>query len=115
MLIIKQEWLYKILHGEKTVEIRSRAHSKCEWVYLMESKTGMVRALAYIGVSRVPTAEDASQHLESLAAMSYLHPHVWPLHVVRVLSRPWVVPVSCRKHCVTWVPRAKWALFEVVV
>ena len=107
-LIIHPKWLKLILEGKKTIEIRSRLH-RCEGlIYLMESRTGMVRGTAMLQKAFPMTAEMKAEHKEELAFLSYDSPVAWPLTDVQCLGQAWKMPSEARKHCVTWIPRRRW-------
>ena len=112
-LIIKQPWLDRIISGEKTIEIRRTANRKYagQPVYLSESGTGRVLAIAVFEASRSLTDEERALNAEALAYMNYPKPLAWPISRVRALPEPWMMPSEARESCVIWIPRDRWELF----
>ena len=107
-LMVRRYWLDKIIAGEKVIEIRNTKHNKEGYIYLVETKSGGVRATAYLGASRELTVAELEENQEGNAAMSYTTPYAWPLREVVALPLPWTMSPMARRYCPRWVPRARW-------
>ena len=112
-LVVRKNWLDKIVAGEKTIEIRGVQHRQEGNIYLVESKTGKVRAMAYLLPARTLTDVEMDEHRAAIASMNYKYPHAWPLRGVSVLEEPWTISAEARRFCPTWVPRARWERYPV--
>jgi hypothetical protein len=111
-LVLKRVWLDKILAGQKSLDIRGCRHSFAGHpVYLLESKSGRVRATATLGAARPLTPEELVENKEAVDAMQYKRPLAWPLTGVVALAEPWIVSARARECLPTWVPRARWEAF----
>ena len=108
-LLIKQEVLGQILNGTRTIDIRNQHHRFAgQTIYLMECKSGVVKATATLGAPRNLTLQERQQHAEELAKPKYTRPQAWPLSNVQLVREPWCVLGERRRRLATWVPQDRW-------
>ena len=109
-LCVKKLWLDLMLAGSKTIEIRGKRHSYAgELVYLVETKTGLVRAIARFEAARPLHQAEEIENSDALAATGYKYPFAWPVTIVVRLKEPlWAISAEARKYCPSWVPRSRW-------
>ena len=107
-LVIHPKWLNLILNGEKTIEIRGKGHNATGRIYLLEAKTGIVKAIATLRPHRDLTETEKTSNREAIEAMNYANPLAWPLVDIVKLDAPWFISAEARKYCPTWVPRSRW-------
>ena len=112
-LCIRKRWLDMMLAGEKLIEIRSRRHSFAgDLVYLVETKTGFVRATARFGEARPLTQSELQTNAAALLATGYKTPHAWPIMELSPLPPPhWIVTSKARFNMTSWMPRSRWEQF----
>ena len=107
-LVIHPKWLQLILNGEKTIEIRGKGHNAMGQIYLLEAKTGAVKAIATLHPHRDLTEGEKITNREAIEAMNYQKPVAWPLADIVKLDAPWFISAEARKYCPTWIPRSRW-------
>lgn len=93
-LIIKEHWLDKILHNNKTLEIRNNNTTKLNTpIYLLESNTQKIRAIATITntikLNKNNWEELRSQHqveksFDELLNI-YKNPHAWNIKINKII------------------------------
>jgi len=83
-LIIKKQWLDKILSGRKVWEIRSRPTAKRGWIHLVQSQTKTLVGRAYlvdcVPLSRQEFTQNQKKHrVWNMRAIKYKHIFAWVL------------------------------------
>lgn len=109
-LVIREPWIGKILRGEKTWELRSRATTRRGWIALIRQGSGLVVGVARLHEVLPPLDWPALQSSAPLHGVGVGQlPEVWEqgwvvpwvLKDVRVFDRP--VPYQHKPGAVTWV------------
>ena len=105
ILIIRPEWLNRILSGEKTWEIRSTACRKVgEWIWLSASQSSTVTGRAQVVDSRHLSVEEWEatrlQHCVPGPRFYGDRTHAWCLQGVRTTTAP--LPFERKRGAVKW-------------
>lgn len=106
-LIIKKEYLDKILSGEKTWEMRSRATKICEKIGLIESGSGLIVGECWLLGSLSPIEKEfsyfATKKFHCVNDFSLLKKwkHPWLIDLAKRYDNP--IPYKHPKGAVIWV------------
>lgn len=109
-LIIKEQWLNKILHENKTLEIRNNnTKNTNEEIYLLESNTHKIKAIAIIkntiklnknNWEVLKSKHQVNISFEALLNI-YNNPYAWNIEVIKELKEN--ITYEHLKGCVIWV------------
>jgi phosphopentomutase len=109
-LIIKQEWLDKIINNNKTWEIRNNATENInKEIYLLESNTQKIKAIAKINKC-IPLniklwEEGKNNHQVDISFDTllkiYKNPYAWVLQIIKVID--FDTYYNTKKGCIIWM------------
>ena len=108
-LIIKEQWLDKIINNNKTLEIRNNNTNVLnEQIYLLESRTNIIRAIAKINntikINKNNWEVLKSQHQVNISYNElkniYNNPFGWNIQLIKIINN---ITYKPPQGCIIWV------------
>jgi phosphopentomutase len=109
-LIIKPEWLDKILNNNKTWEIRDNSTKNINKdIYLLESDTQKIKAIARINkcIPINKTIWEGGRHNHQVNISfeellnKYKNPYAWELNIIKIIDFEYYY--NHKKGCIIWI------------
>lgn len=109
-LIIKEEWIDKILYNNKTLEIRNCDTKNINMdIYILESNTQKIRAIAKIKktikLNKKIWEEEKNNHQVDITfdklLTKYKTPYAWEIKIVKIIDKE--LYYEHKNGCIIWV------------
>lgn len=109
-LIIKEEWIDKILYNNKTLEIRNNSTTIInKEIYLLESGTQKIKAIAKIKkcipLNKTIWEEEKNNHQVNISFEAllniYKNPYAWQIEIIKIIDIE--LFYEHKKGCIIWI------------